>query len=88
VPFERETPRIRCPACFEGAPEKLPSFASERHPLARIEACETCRPYVKSIDTSLDERILPEVDDVGSLALDLWAREEGFERIEPGLAGA
>ena len=86
--FEWETPRVRCPACFEAAPAKLPSFASDRHPLARIEACETCRRYAKTLDTSRDERILPEVDDLASLALDLWAREQGFERIEPGLAGS
>lgn len=85
--LEWETPRIRCPACFEGDPTKLPSFSSETHPIVRIEACETCRRYVKSLDTSLDERILPEVDDLLSLSLDLWAREEGFERLEPGVAG-
>ncbi len=53
----------------------------------RIEACETCRRYVKSFDLSQDARPIPEVDDLGSLSLDLWARSEGFERIEPGLAG-
>jgi FdhE protein len=86
--LEWEIGRIHCPSCFEDDPRRLPSFTSERHPLARIEACETCRRYVKSIDTTLDGRIVPEVDDLASLALDLWAREEGFERIEPGLAGA
>jgi formate dehydrogenase maturation protein FdhE len=30
---------------------------------------------------------VPEVDDVGSIALDLWAVEQGYTRIEPGLAG-
>ncbi len=85
--LEWATPRIRCPACSEAEPKKLPSFTSERHPNVRIEACESCRRYVKTIDTSLDERILPEVDDLLSLALDLWARAEGFERLEPGIAG-
>ncbi len=85
--LEWETPRIQCPACFEADPTKLPSFSSETHPIVRIEACETCRRYVKSLDTSLDERILPEVDDLLSLSLDLWVREEGFERLEPGIAG-
>jgi hypothetical protein len=28
-----------------------------------------------------------EVDDLLSLATDLWARAEGFERLEPGIAG-
>ena len=79
--------RILCPACFEEDPQKLPSFAAESHSAVRIEACETCRRYVKSIDLSADARPSPEVDDLVSLSMDLWAREQGFERIEPGLAG-
>jgi formate dehydrogenase maturation protein FdhE len=42
---------------------------------------------VKSIDLTLDARPIPEVDDLLSIALDLWAGEQGFTRIEPGLAG-
>ena len=79
--------RILCPACFEDDPRKLPSFQTEHHPQVRIEACETCRRYVKSIDLSEDARPIPEVDDLVSLSMDLWALEQGFERIEPGIAG-
>jgi FdhE protein len=53
----------------------------------RIEACETCRRYMKSIDLTLDARPIPEVDDVLSISLDLWAADQGFTRIEPGIAG-
>jgi FdhE protein len=79
--------RILCPACFEKDPSKLPTFARDGHPSARIEACETCGRYVKSIDTSQDPRAIPEVDDIATIALDLWAVEQGYTRIEPGLAG-
>lgn len=79
--------RILCPSCFEADPTKLPSFQSDRHPTVRLEACETCRRYVKSIDLTLDARPIPEVDDLVSLSLDLWAVQQGFSRIEPGLAG-
>jgi formate dehydrogenase maturation protein FdhE len=79
--------RIRCPACGEEDPYKLPTFQSDLHPTARIEGCETCRGYVKSLDLSTDGRLVPEVDDLASLGLDLWAIEQGFKRIEPGLAG-
>jgi len=80
-------PRIRCAACGEADPHLLPTFQDEKNPAARIEACETCKRYVKSIDLSLDARPIPEVDDLASLGLDLWASEEGYQRIEPGLAG-
>jgi FdhE protein len=79
--------RILCPACFEENPYKLPGFHAELHSAVRIEACDTCRRYVKSIDLSADARPIPEVDDLVSLSMDLWAREQGLERIEPGLAG-
>jgi FdhE protein len=79
--------RIRCAACREENPTKLPSFQTEAHPAVRIEACETCRHYVKSLDLTLDARPLPEVDDLVSLAMDLWAIEEGWTRLEPGWAG-
>jgi FdhE protein len=79
--------RILCPSCLEENPERLPTFTSQTHPTVRVEACETCRRYVKSIDLSEDARPIPEVDDLVSLSMDLWAREQGFERIEPGLAG-
>jgi FdhE protein len=80
-------PRILCPSCFEEEPTRLPAFRSDSHPIVRIEACETCRRYVKSLDLSEDARPIPEVDDIVSLSMDLWAIEEGFTRIEPGLAG-
>jgi formate dehydrogenase maturation protein FdhE len=84
---EEAVGRIQCPACAEGDPAKLPTFASERHPAARIEACASCRLYLKSIDLGVDGRAHAEVDDLASLALDLWAQDEGYRRLEPGLAG-
>ena len=79
--------RISCPSCGEEDPHKLPMFQSDAHKNVRLEACETCRRYVKSIDLSRDARPIPEVDDLVSIAMDLWAVEEGWTRIEPGLAG-
>jgi formate dehydrogenase maturation protein FdhE len=79
--------RVLCPCCFEQDPARLPTFQTDRYPAARVEACETCHRYVKSIDLTLDARAIPEVDDLLSWSLDLWAAEEGFRRVEPGLAG-
>jgi hypothetical protein len=79
--------RVRCPACEEEDPAKLPTFSAPEFPAARIEACESCGGYVKSLDLTGDARGVPEVDDLASLSLDLWAMENGFERFEPGLAG-
>jgi formate dehydrogenase maturation protein FdhE len=79
--------RIVCPACLESDPTRLPHFQSDKHPHVRIEACETCRRYLKTLDLSEDARPIPEVDDLVSISMDLWATEQGYSRIEPGLAG-
>lgn len=79
--------RIRCPCCGEANPDKLPYFGADRYPAVRVEACDTCKRYVKSLDLTLDARPIPEVDELLSLGLDLWAVEQGYSRIEPGLAG-
>lgn len=79
--------RVRCPSCSEENPDKLPVYGSDAHPNVRIEACDTCRRYVKSIDLTKDARPIAEIDDLVSLSLDLWAMDEGLTRIEPGLAG-
>src|SRR5262249_13840185 len=79
--------RIECAACGESDPEKLQNYESEPHRGVRIEACERCHAYIKSIDLAADARPIPEVDDLVSLSMDLWAQESGFARIEPGLAG-
>ncbi len=79
--------RICCPSCFEEDPPRLPQFRTDTYPTACIEGCETCRRYLKSIDLTQDGRAVPPIDDLLSLSLDLWAIDEGFTRIEPGLAG-
>jgi len=79
--------RIRCTSCFEEDPYKLPTFQTEAYPQVRIEACETCHHYIKSIDLSTDARPIPEVDELLSLGMDVWAVEQGLMRVEPGLAG-
>ena len=79
--------RAMCPSCAEEKPDNLPVFRSDAHPTVRIEACDTCGRYVKSIDMTQDARPIAEIDDVVSLSMDLWAIDEGYTRIEPGLAG-
>lgn len=85
--FAWQVGRIRCPSCGEEDPEKLPSFSAPQHFGVRVESCDTCKTYVKSIDLSLDARRIPEIDELVSLSMDLWATEQGYQRMEPGLAG-
>ena len=82
---EWRAPRIGCASCGESDFEKLPVFSAEGLSAVRVEACETCHAYLKSIDFNRDGHAVPIVDDLATLALDLWAREQGYRRLRPHL---
>jgi len=42
--------RIYCPACGEEDEKKLPVYVAEQFPHIRVEACESCKVYVRTID--------------------------------------
>jgi formate dehydrogenase maturation protein FdhE len=78
---EYEFRRLVCPFCGEEDHTKLPVYTAEEFPHIRIEACDTCHRYIKAIDLTRDGRAVPEVDDIASVALDLWAAEKGYGDI-------
>jgi formate dehydrogenase maturation protein FdhE len=82
---ESAAPRLGCPACGEQRVEVLPIFRSDATEPARIDACDTCRAYTKTIDMTRDASACPIADDVASISLDLWAREQGYHRARPNL---
>jgi formate dehydrogenase accessory protein FdhE len=82
---EWTSPRLVCLACGEGDFARLGVHRADAFPGARIDACETCRHYLKTIDLTEDATAVPVVDDIATVALDLWAREQGYTRIRPNL---
>lgn len=82
---ESAAPRLGCPACGEQRVEALPIFRSDATEPARIDACDTCRAYTKTIDLTRDGAACPIADDVASVSLDLWARAQGYHRARPNL---
>ena len=79
--------RIACVNCQEADPYKLPYYSAEDIPHMRVECCDSCRHYLKSIDLTKDGRPVPPVDELAALPLDLWAHEQGYLKIQPNLAG-
>ena len=84
---EWEFRRIVCPRCGEEDKEQLPVYTSPTFEHARVEACERCRCYVKAIDLTKNGLAVPCVDDLASVALDLWAEERGYEKLQRNLLG-
>jgi FdhE protein len=80
-------PRVICPVCREQQFDALPVFTAEQFGHVRIEACDACRRYLKTIDLTKDGHAVAEVDDIASVSLDLWARERGYVRIRTNLLG-
>ena len=77
--------RVCCPSCGEEDFDTLPVYTAEPYPHIRVEACDRCRTYLKSVDLTKDGLAIPQVDDLASLPLDLWARERGYIRLQANL---
>jgi formate dehydrogenase accessory protein FdhE len=77
--------RIYCPACGEEDEKKLPVYVAEQFPHIRVEACETCKLYLRTIDLTKDGNAVAVVDDLAAIPLSLWAHENGYTRIQPNL---
>ena len=81
--------RATCPTCGEHNPSELASFRADAWPWARIDSCQTCHTYIKTFDLREPgaNSVVPLVDDLTTLSLDLWALQQGLERQVPSLAG-
>lgn len=84
---EWEFRRILCPTCGEEAEDKLPVYIAEESPHVRVEACETCKFYLRTIDLTKDGNAIPVVDDLAAISHTLWASEQGYSRLQPNLLG-
>lgn len=85
---EWEFRRILCPTCGEEEEKKLPVYVAEQFPHVRVEACETCKFFVRTIDLTKDGYAVPIVDDLAAIPLTLWAHEHGYSRLQPNLLGS
>jgi FdhE protein len=85
--MEWEFRRIYCAYCGETREPSLPVFVAEKFPHIRVEACETCRHCIRSVDLTKDGNAIPLVDDLAAIPLALWADEYGYQRIHGNLLG-
>jgi FdhE protein len=84
---EWEFRRILCPTCGEEAEGKLPVYVAEQLPHIRVETCDTCKFYLRTVDLTKDGHAIPLVDDLAAIPLTLWAHEHGYSRLQPNLLG-
>jgi FdhE protein len=79
--------RLLCARCGEDDERRLGYFHSPVYDHLRVDACETCKHYLKSVDLTRLGLAVPIVDEVAGASLDVWARERGYEKIELNLVG-
>ena len=84
---EWEFRRIVCPACGQEDHAKLPVYTAEAFPHIRVECCDACNTYIKSIDLTKAGLAEPIVDELAAIPLDLWAQERGYAKLRPNLLG-
>ena len=79
--------RVVCAYCLEERPFQLSIFQTPEYDYVRVEACETCKRYLKGIDLTRFGLAVPLVDEVESAVLDVWAQEQSYTKIELNLVG-
>jgi formate dehydrogenase maturation protein FdhE len=79
--------RIVCPGCGEENDAKLAVFTASDWHYIRVECCDTCKTYLKTIDLTKDGHAEPVVDELASAPLDLWAREHGYAKLHSNMLG-
>jgi FdhE protein len=79
--------RIVCPGCGETDQEKLPRYKADDIVNVRVEACDTCRRYIKSVDLTVNGLAVPVVDELATVVLNVWAEENGYTKLHTNLLG-
>jgi len=84
---EWEFRRIVCPACGEENDKKLAVCSAADFDYIRVECCDSCNTYLKTVDLAKNGRAEPLVDELATAPLDLWAKEHGYVKLQSNLLG-
>jgi len=79
--------RVLCPNCGEQDKDHLPVYTAPDFTHVRVDACDTCQTYIKSVDLTKDGRAVPVVDELATVALNIWAEDHGYAKLETNLLG-
>lgn len=74
--------RILCAGCGEEDHKKLPVFTADGLSHVRVECCDTCKSYLKTVDLTKNGLAVPVVDEIAAIPLDLWAQGRGYKKLQ------
>jgi FdhE protein len=80
--------RLKCPFCENREHESLHYFYEEGKEIYRVDVCDKCRQYIKTVDSrKLNFEPDMDLEDIITLHLDMLASEKGFKRLVPNIWG-
>jgi formate dehydrogenase maturation protein FdhE len=79
--------RIYCPACGEEREPQMAFYSAPEIAHVRVDVCDTCHTYLKSVDLTKTGLAVPIVDDLATIPLDLWAVEHGYKKLQINMLG-
>lgn len=79
--------RIYCPACGEEREPQMAFYSAPEIAHVRVDVCDTCHTYLKTIDLTKTGLAVPVVDELATIPLDLWARDHGYLKWQINLLG-
>jgi len=75
--------RVHCPYCDSSQNKDLHYFFNEEEKDSRVDVCDNCKKYIKTLDTRKIERLIyPQLEHISTIHLDIKAQEMGYE---PGI---
>ena len=77
--------RLVCPGCEQEDVQLLPVYRASDFAHIRVEACDACKTFIKTIDLSQQGHAIPVIDEMASLSLTLWAERQGYQKLEGNL---
>jgi len=75
--------RLSCSVCGSKEQGVLHYFCGEGEDACRIDLCDTCHHYIKTIDYRNLEESDPSLEDLATLHLDVLAAQKGYRRAVP-----
>lgn len=79
--------RTKCVNCGNVEDDKLDYFTSPDINYIDIQTCKKCNHYIKIVDLRKEGLAVPDLEDIASVSLDLWAQDQGFVKFERNLFG-
>ena len=64
-----------------------PIYTASQFDHVRVEACDTCRHYIKTVDLTKNGHAVPVVDELATMPLNLWAQQHGYVKLQANLLG-